>query len=55
MFKKWGCMFNKKLKEDLQHCNTQLIESQSVIQAIKNSVATIEFSHQEYTLEVKIR
>ncbi len=51
MFKKWGCMFNKKLKEDLQHCNTQLIESQSVIQAIKNSVATIEFSPQGYILD----
>ncbi len=44
-------MFNKKIKEELQNCNTLLIESQSVIEAIKNSVATIEFSPQGYILD----
>lgn len=37
-------MFNKKLKEELKNCNVQLVESQSVIDAIKHSVAVIEFT-----------
>jgi len=37
-------MFNQKIKEELRSCTDQLLESQSVISAIKNNVATIEFS-----------
>jgi len=44
-------MFNRKIKEELKNSNEQLIESQSVIEAIKNSVATIEFTPQGNILD----
>ena len=45
-------MFNNKIKDELKLCNAQLTESHSLIDAINNNVATIEFDPQGNIIEV---
>lgn len=45
-------MFNNKIKDELKLCNAQLTESYSLINAIKNNVATIEFDPLGNIIEV---
>ncbi|WP_337079353.1 methyl-accepting chemotaxis protein [Aeromonas dhakensis] len=45
-------MFNHKLKAQLQACQTRLDEQQSIVEAIKDSAATIIFSTDGEILEV---